>query len=609
MKKKRFESLEGFKDFINDYEKVNEQNGVTMYNNPEKRVEVIIFNSDIVSNLTEIERNTIALGGIQSGLAEPFIYPKELIYVQGEFIGYTRNYIKDAISVKDISDYICDKSDNLEYLLGTAVKIANAVKKVHSKGIVLGNFTDEQILVSDKNVYIIINHTCGFINKANCKPILTFTEEYVDPEVVDFSTNTVTQYSKNTDNYSLAIIIFKMLTGVHPFSGQYEFCREMETVIRAKNGLSIIGNYKIFMQNPRTWENWMMEDLMKAFLDIFEYKQRYNIFKNLQKQYEALNQVKMWEDNVLSCWNKHSYQYELKGLLRIFSNDELLAIYSNNTYVKANGAFIHTDVNGNIIKSEIPQYSEGEVYFLANTEFKVSIYPYYSGFFSRVFKSNNGYVMSVYKNDNCLKSYFLDDKKSVEIYGNNIFYISDDNVLKRITIIDDKIEINDIVAVNGCLKYMGTAEDDYAVVFEHEDGLRIKFSQESVVTSGSAFVILKYDNITKTWLFISKSQGNGDKIVYNTIIFKEGKEVFETNEINYYSNDLNGVEYFDGKLYMPNIDKIVVITLYSETNSFIQIEEISIEGVSKKSVLECVCADGEFYLYIYEDLNVYRLML
>lgn len=604
MKKIYFENSGSLENFINNCEEVNEQNGVTTYINSEKRKEVIIFNPDIVISLDEIERNTKALGEIQSGFAEPFIYPQELIYVQGKFIGYTRHYIQGAISLKDIYE----KSDNLENLLGIAVKITNAVKKIHIKGIVLGNFTEEQILVSDKNVYIVINHTCGFINNASCKPILTFTEEYVDPEAVDFSTNTITQYSKKTDNYSLAIIIFKMLTGVHPFCGQYEFCRKMQTIVRAKNGLSIIGNHKIFLQTPKTWENWMIEDLKKAFLDIFEYKQRYNIIKVLQKQHEDSKKFKMWEDDVTSHWNEKSYQFELKGLPCIFLRNELYAIYSHNTYVTVDGLFIRTDLEGNIIKSAIPKYPEGEVYFLDDMEFKVSIEPYYSGMFSKLFKSNNRYSMSIYKKGNYLKRYFLDDKKSVKILGNNIFYISD-NVLKRITISDDEIEKSDIVGVNGYLKYMGTVDGEYAIIFEHKDGLEIKFNQESVITSGNVDVIFKYDNITKTWLLISETQVDEDEIVYNTIVFKDGKEVFNITEINYSSDDLKGAEYFDGKLYLSNTDKVVVITLCSEINNLLEIEEIFIEGVSKKSVLECICAEEMKYLYIYEKLNVYRLLI
>jgi serine/threonine protein kinase len=174
-----------------------------------------------------------AMTGIKSPQPSySYAWPKDLLYdtQTGEFCGYVM-YLKDnKIELGDVcgynSSYRTDK--DWRFFVNLAKNLAQAVQGVHDIYQVIGDLNDKNVLIDTNTCEVTLIDTDSFHITVGGKGANAITHrcavgksEFVPQEVqnVKFATCDLPTFSEYTDNFSLAIIIFKLLmNGTHPFN-------------------------------------------------------------------------------------------------------------------------------------------------------------------------------------------------------------------------------------------------------------------------------------------------------------------------------------------------------------------------------------------------------
>ncbi|MCR5260599.1 MAG: hypothetical protein K6C94_02055 [Candidatus Gastranaerophilales bacterium] len=160
-------------------------------------------------------------------IAEFYAWPLKIIYSGNSAVGFVmeninsnnRNgskYIKfiNFYNWKDRRKYF-PNADYL-FLVNAAINLTISIETMHEKGFVVGDINESNVFINNKDAtvklldcdsYQIEDYLCGV-----GKP------EYTAPELPNTLRNTVR--TKNHDYFALAIMIFLILVGKHPYIGQ-----------------------------------------------------------------------------------------------------------------------------------------------------------------------------------------------------------------------------------------------------------------------------------------------------------------------------------------------------------------------------------------------------
>lgn len=129
-----------------------------------------------------------------------------------------------------------DTREGFRNSIALAKNIALTLYRIHlignkinrGSGYVVGDLKPENIMVNEFSQVSLIDTDSIQINARNLfYPVTAYTPEYASPELIKISNNTPSQMA--SDNFSLAIILYRVIVGVHPFMG----------TIRNRKGLSL----------------------------------------------------------------------------------------------------------------------------------------------------------------------------------------------------------------------------------------------------------------------------------------------------------------------------------------------------------------------------------
>jgi len=113
-----------------------------------------------------------------------------------------------------------DKGYN--FLVHVARNLAIAFHKIHAAGLIIGDINEGNILVNGQGMIVLIDCDSFQVQDGNnyyfCEVGIP---RYTPPELLKHSTFSNVVRTKNTDTFSLAILIFQLLfLGRHPFTGR-----------------------------------------------------------------------------------------------------------------------------------------------------------------------------------------------------------------------------------------------------------------------------------------------------------------------------------------------------------------------------------------------------
>lgn len=152
-------------------------------------------------------------------------WPVDLVYKNGKFAGYIMPYIKKCPDLykafNPLLRSVYYPSFNWAYLHRTARNISAALNALHSKGYVIGDINQKNILVTDRAMVTFIDVDslqvpCGNGQMYRC---YVGVPDYTPPELHGVPIDRVNRTVFH-DYFGLAVIIFQLLMeGFHPFSG------------------------------------------------------------------------------------------------------------------------------------------------------------------------------------------------------------------------------------------------------------------------------------------------------------------------------------------------------------------------------------------------------
>ena len=153
-------------------------------------------------------------------------WPVSVLYDDSGFCGFVMRSMTGYINLIDF--YVYDNRSKYTWAqyVTVAMNIAAVVSSLHELGHVVGDLNPNNILVDTKSCKVAFVDTDSYHIKSKqgtLYPCVVATPDFSAPELqgVDFQKleKNKSVFNTNTDNFSLAILIFRLLmNGVHPFA-------------------------------------------------------------------------------------------------------------------------------------------------------------------------------------------------------------------------------------------------------------------------------------------------------------------------------------------------------------------------------------------------------
>lgn len=187
-------------------------------------------------------------------------------YIMKKVEGFPISDLKNKNRVKELG---FKRKDVIEML----ISIGKGIETLHNEfNIFIGDLNGRNILFDrNKKIYFIDFDGMGV---ENLSPEF-WTNEYIDP--ISKRDNNITP---KDDWYSFAIQAFYYLTYTHPFNGIDK--KELDIVEKMERKMSLLGNHNMLLPKVAEPWDWMTQDLINIFLDIFEGNTRVSIVPYLE---------------------------------------------------------------------------------------------------------------------------------------------------------------------------------------------------------------------------------------------------------------------------------------------------------------------------------------
>ncbi len=209
---------------------------------------------------------------INQGEHESIVWIKNLVVENGKFIGFTMNYANGIGLEQFLNDRWWRKSDTkdwdkfklenekgIENRIKLCLNIAIAINIIHKNNkytiadIKPSNFKIQKnglvSIIDIDNIEVIENGKIIYATQV-------ITPEFCPPEFHNGLNYKQSSASQNWDRYSLAILFYKILCGIHPFEGvgckdPYQNCTDTPDII--KNGIFLYGrkSHYVNFKNPQ----------------------------------------------------------------------------------------------------------------------------------------------------------------------------------------------------------------------------------------------------------------------------------------------------------------------------------------------------------------------
>ena len=156
-----------------------------------------------------------------------FAWPKEILYdvSTGDFRGYVMymKYNKEELGKIAVADSTYRKEKGWLFYLSIAKSLAQTVAGLHKINQVIGDLNDKNVLVDMETAQVTLIDNDSFHITSNdvTHRCCVGMGEYIAPEIqgINFREASLPTFTASTDNFSLAILIFKLLmNGLHPFT-------------------------------------------------------------------------------------------------------------------------------------------------------------------------------------------------------------------------------------------------------------------------------------------------------------------------------------------------------------------------------------------------------
>jgi len=187
--------------------------------------------------------------------SEEYLWPIAVTEKIDHHFGYLMDLLppgyKSILKGKEVVDFSSFKNPVLSKL-NAALKIVKALKILHREGYVFYDLNEGGFFINPENGNILITD-CDNVSPVGEAKIVGMTR-YKAPEIVEGETSP----NRYTDYFSLAILLFILLYGNHPFEGSKFFSYTCQTEEADKE---IYGKNSVFMFDPNDSSNHPVKGL------------------------------------------------------------------------------------------------------------------------------------------------------------------------------------------------------------------------------------------------------------------------------------------------------------------------------------------------------------
>jgi len=147
------------------------------------------------------------------------------------------------------------------------IKVFNHMKttldEIHSNKLIIGDFNDLNVLFNNKFLSVFIDvDSYQFANY----PCPVGTDQFIDPNLYGIDLSKKPYFTKETDWYSFAVMLFKSLLFTHPYGGIHKTCQTLFD--RAQQKMTVFEKDVIYPKmaiNPDTLSDELLDYFHKVF--------------------------------------------------------------------------------------------------------------------------------------------------------------------------------------------------------------------------------------------------------------------------------------------------------------------------------------------------------
>lgn len=472
---------------------------------------------------------------INTSLPKEVVCPKDIVVDKhGNFIGYIMDkVVGEEFKKLTNKKFVTVNGITTKDILSMLTKAQTVIDELHKNNIYIGDLNDQNILFDSKfNIYFI---DCDSWSVGNDKCEVAM-DLFKDPLLKSNNFNT------ETDTYSFAILVWKLLTRIHPFGGTMN--PDMIITERMKNGISVIDNPKVKI--PRTIKTWrnLSPALIEKLKNIFETDCR-SLHDELD---DMLNNIKFCNSDreyyygkYLTCplcdvnakvQTKPISQGVMSGLklFSILDASKIKTVLSEKSYLDSNSNVVDIR-SGKSIK-----YQYGVKYYF--TENRYIIEDYAEKF---IIHSEKDYIIE--------KKY----KSQIVVEENHIYYISPQNTFVDMEVLKQGNSIKNICKCSNVI-YFEVKNGNYCIINFYFGKIIININGKNMDIKYDSDIInygIHFDNQTGRWLIILENS----KCKFNTFIIKNGELDYKTDQIRY-NCQLSSPCISNGTVFIPVDGKI-----------------------------------------------------
>jgi len=472
-------------------------------------------------------------------LPSNIIKPIDIAYdSQKKFIGYVMRKIEGE-DLKKLGNkkYVKVNNITIQNISKLALKIKETLVILHNQNILISDLNDSNILFTKDFEPYFIDVDSWSIDNINCTVCM---ETFKDPKLVS------SNFTKDTDSFSFAVLLFKMLTRLHPFGGTMS--PDMDIIQRMSRGISVIENSKVIV--PKNINKWgfMSPSLLLDMRSIFEQGKRFLIDQNLSD----------FIVNLKFCNTHGDYYYGKYKTCPICDGNAV--IIQVPTKVTANGSIPYIVLivsNGVKMVLGVDTFIDDSDFVIhSRTKKKVKLI---TG--NRYYFSNDGENVFTVSNmdigvSNQKGTFIFEkiNKSNVVVKDDIVYYINSSCNLVELTVGDIGNSLRVITKTSFNTIFEVYDKDNY-LVCNNYDGFKIVNVSGYNYQMNDNDKIINYgihlDIIKKLWLFITED----DKGNFKTLVFDKNKIVYSSDNIKYLV-DLGNICMNNGIIFSPS-DKCI----------------------------------------------------
>ncbi|MFB2922470.1 hypothetical protein [Aerosakkonema funiforme] len=220
-----------------------------------------------------------------NNLPKRVICPQELVTdaLGMKILGYTMEMVAGAEVLLKYSDRTFRQAGIANQIVVEIFRdLHTTVAGIHQAGVVIGDFNDLNVLIKQKEAYLIDADSFQFVSF----PCRVFTTRFVDPLLCDRQSSKpdlVENYSSDSDWYAFSVMLMQSLLFVDPYGGVYrpkDPSKRIPHEARSLQGISIF-NPEVKYPKPAIPYKVLPDELLHYFYQVFEEDKRGEFARSL----------------------------------------------------------------------------------------------------------------------------------------------------------------------------------------------------------------------------------------------------------------------------------------------------------------------------------------